>query len=56
MDVKEELLAWADQFENDHYMGGNPWVIANLWMANYYLETGENKKGIRGTRRERRKT
>ena len=32
------------RFENDHYMGGNPWVIANLWMANYYLETGENKK------------
>ena len=25
-------------------MGENPWVIANLWMANYYLETGENKK------------
>ena len=32
------------RFENDHYMGGNPWVIANLWMVNYYLETGENKK------------
>ena len=32
------------RFENDHYMGGNPWVISNLWMANYYLETGENKK------------
>lgn len=32
------------RFENDHYMNGNPWVIANLWMANYYIETGENKK------------
>ena len=32
------------RFENDHYMGGNPWVISNLWMANYYLETGEKKK------------
>ena len=32
------------RFEKDHYMGGNPWVIANLWMADYYLETGENKK------------
>lgn len=32
------------RFENDHYMNGNPWVIANLWMTNYYLETGENKK------------
>lgn len=32
------------RFEKDHYMGGNPWVIANLWMANYYIESGENKK------------
>lgn len=32
------------RFENDHYMNGNPWVIANLWMTNYYLDTGENKK------------
>lgn len=32
------------RFENDHYMDGNPWVIANLWMTNYYLESGENKK------------
>ena len=32
------------RFENDHYMNGNPWVIANLWMTDYYLETGENKK------------
>ena len=32
------------RFEGDHYMGGKPWVIATLWMANYYLELGENKK------------
>ena len=32
------------RFENDHYMNGNPWVIANFWMTNYYLDTGENKK------------
>lgn len=25
-------------------MGGNPWVIATLWMAEYYLESGENNK------------
>ena len=24
--------------------GYNPWVIANLWMCNYYLEAGEKKK------------
>ena len=32
------------RFEGDHYRGGKPWVIATLWMANYYLEIGENKK------------
>lgn len=32
------------RFENDHYMDGNPWPIANLWMTLYYLEIGENKK------------
>ena len=32
------------RFENDHYMNGNPWTIANLWMTLYYLETGEKKK------------
>ena len=32
------------RFENDNYMDGNPWPIANLWMTLYYLETGEKKK------------
>ena len=32
------------RFENDHYMNGNPWPIANLWMTLYYWETGEKKK------------
>ena len=32
------------RFEQDHYMNGNPWPIANLWMTLYYLEAGEKKK------------
>ena len=32
------------RFEEDHYMGGNPWPIANCWMALYYLERGEKVK------------
>ena len=32
------------RFENDNYMNGNPWPIANLWMTLYYLETGEKRK------------
>ncbi len=32
------------RFENDNYMNGNPWPIANLWMTLYYLEIGERTK------------
>lgn len=33
------------RYEEDTYNGGyNPWVIANLWMANYYIEAGDKKK------------
>ena len=32
------------RFENDHYMNGNPWGIATLWMALYYIELKETKK------------
>lgn len=35
------------RYEEDRYMGGyNPWPIANLWMACYNLEVGENKKAL----------
>ena len=35
------------RYEGDTYMGGyNPWPIANLWMACYNLEIGENKKAL----------
>ena len=35
------------RYENDGYMGGkNPWPIATLWMAWYYLEIGDNEKAI----------
>ena len=32
------------RFEQDHYMNGNPWPIANLWMTLYYIKTGEKRK------------
>ena len=33
------------RFEEDSYMqGANPWPIATLWMALYYLKAGEKKK------------
>lgn len=32
------------RFEGDHYMEEKPWVIATLWIADYYIEIGETKK------------
>ena len=32
------------RYEGDNYCGGNPWVIANLWMSEYYIELGNKKK------------
>lgn len=32
------------RFEGDHYRNGNPWVIATLWMALYYIEVKKFKE------------
>ncbi len=32
------------RFEEDHYRNGNPWVIATLWMALYYIEIKQYNK------------
>lgn len=32
------------RFEDDHYRDGNPWVIATLWMALYYIEIKKYKE------------
>ena len=32
------------RYEGDKYAGGNPWVIANLWMSRYYKKAGKNNK------------
>ena len=35
------------RFEGDHYVGGyNPWPIATLWMAWYYIEAGDFPKAV----------
>ncbi len=37
------------RYENDTYMSNpnpNPWAIATLWMAWYYLEAGKNKEAL----------
>ena len=35
------------RYENDNYMGGyNPWPIATLWMAWYYMQVNDTKKAL----------
>ena len=35
------------RYEEDRYMGGyNPWPIANLWMACYNLDIGEDRNAL----------
>ena len=29
------------RFEGDHYAGGNPWLIATLWLGLYYRQVGD---------------
>ncbi len=32
------------RYENDNYIGGNPWVLTTLWVALYHIETGNMEK------------
>ncbi|MFD1954957.1 glycoside hydrolase family 15 protein [Paenibacillus thailandensis] len=29
------------RYENDHYIGGNPWILTTIWLAHYRLQCGE---------------
>lgn len=45
----EQILTCIDtggiyRYDEDNYAGGNPWIIATLWMALYFIETGELEK------------
>lgn len=32
------------RYENDNYIGGNPWVLTTLWVALYHIEAGNMEK------------
>jgi len=32
------------RYENDNYIGGNPWVLTTLWVALYYIEVENFEK------------
>ncbi len=39
-----EGVGGLKRYEDDNYAGGNPWIIATLWMAMLHLETGDLQK------------
>lgn len=32
------------RYEDDQYIGGNPWILSTLWLALYYVKCGNNGK------------
>ena len=34
------------RYEDDRYVGGNPWILTTLWLAIYYLEAGDRKRAL----------
>lgn len=29
------------RYDNDNYIGGNPWIISTLWLAQYYIKNNQ---------------
>jgi oligosaccharide amylase len=51
LDVVEKVLlstpsGGLKRYENDCYIGGNPWIITTLWAALYHIEKGSHKKAL----------
>ncbi len=45
--LMNEPAGGVKRYDNDGYRGGNPWVLTTLWLAQYYLEAGEQAKAER---------
>ena len=36
-----EGVGGIKRYEDDHYIGGNPWILTTLWLAHYRFANGE---------------
>ncbi len=35
------IVGGIRRYEDDHYIGGNPWILTTLWLAQYRIEQGQ---------------
>jgi len=35
------------RYEDDPYIGGNPWIITTLWLARYLVKAGRMEEALR---------
>jgi len=37
-ETKGDVVSGLGRYENDGYIGGNPWIVATLWIALYHIK------------------
>jgi len=42
--ITSPTVGGIKRYEDDIYIGGNPWILATLWVALYYVRAGDFKK------------
>lgn len=35
------VVGGIKRYENDHYIGGNPWILTTLWLCHYRIHRGQ---------------
>nr|BAA97041.1 glucoamylase TGA [Thermoactinomyces vulgaris]BAB40639.1 glucoamylase TGA [Thermoactinomyces vulgaris] len=40
------IVGGIKRYENDPYVGGNPWILTTLWLAQLYIKQGRIKKAL----------
>ena len=45
--LDSEQAGGIKRYEDDEYIGGNPWILTTLWLALYYAENREYDKALK---------
>jgi len=44
--LTSEKVGGIKRYEGDEYIGGNPWILATLWLALYHIENKDFSKAL----------